>query len=121
MCLLQAFPLVGSPNALQISTYEQQNSSSRVKNSNSVQSQTAQPYCHSGRVHEAPIEVFQGSARILLRFEAHKAKLAELSVFGKLQRAVCHCAKGREHGTEPLLLHLHTEEDTLHTLGAQTR
>ena len=63
----------------------------------------------SGHVHEAPVEMFQGSVRILFGFEAHEAELAELSVLGELQSAVSDGAEVREHGPEPLLLHLETE------------
>lgn len=66
------------------------------------------PYSHSGGVHEALVEVFQSFVRLFFLFKPHKAELAELAVLGELQRAVCHGAKGREQGPEPVLLHLDT-------------
>jgi len=68
----------------------------------------AQAHRHSGGVHEALVEVFLSSVRVVLRFKPHEAELAELPVLGELQRAVRHGPEGREHRAEPLLLHLHT-------------
>lgn len=73
-----------------------------------VFSRELEPYRHSGGVHEALVEMFQGFGRIFFGLETNKAELTELPVLGELQRAVCHGAKGSKHRPEPLLLHLHT-------------
>lgn len=79
-----------------------------------------EPHRHSGRVHEALVEVLQSSRRVFLGLEAYKTELAELAGLGELERAVGHCAEGGEHWLEPLLLHLHTRHTHIEA-NRQTR
>lgn len=110
VCLLQAFALVGSPNALHISTCRKRQPLvhmwGKTKTSTTLVFSRLKTYRHSGRVHEALVEMFQCSGSVLLGFKPHKAELAELAVFSKLQRAVGQGAKVSKHRPEPLLLHL---------------